>query len=68
VQTRAGGVQPPEQSALRVITTHRDLNGALLSPRIAAVELLNMLRPTFAVSVFITFIAHALHHHPAGNG
>ena len=33
----------------------------MLDPRIAAVELLNILRPTVAVSVFITFTAHALH-------
>jgi len=64
-QVRAGHIQPPERSALRVIATHQDLDGALLSPRIAAVELLNVLRPTIAVSVFITFIAHALHRYPA---
>jgi fatty-acid peroxygenase len=32
---------------------------------VAAVELLNVLRPTVAVSVFITFAAVALHQHPA---
>ena len=32
--------------------------------RIAAVELLNVLRPTVAVAVFITFAAHALHLNP----
>src|SRR3546814_15474251 len=37
----------------------------MLSPRVAAVELLNILRPTVAVSVFITFTAHALHQLPA---
>ena len=43
---------------------HRTLDGQLLEPRIAAVELLNVLRPTVAVSVYITLAAHALHEHP----
>ena len=62
---RAGRLDPPENSAARVIATWRDLDGALLSPRVAAVELLNILRPTVAVSVFITFAGHALHRFPA---
>lgn len=61
---RAGRLDPPEQSALRIIALHRDLDGKLPPPRIAAVELLNVLRPTVAVAVFITHAAHALHEHP----
>lgn len=57
---RSGGLIPPEGSALDVIARHRDLDGSLLDTRIAAVELLNILRPTVAVAVFITFAAHAL--------
>ena len=57
---RAGRLSPLEDSASHVIATWRDLDGQLLSPRIAAVELLNVLRPIIAVSVFITFAAHAL--------
>lgn len=41
-----------------------DAEGQLLPARIAAVELLNVLRPTVAVSVFVTLAAHALHRHP----
>lgn len=63
-QIRAGRLDLPEQSAARVIATYRDLNGELLSPRVAAVEVLNVLRPTVAISVFITFAAHALHQYP----
>ena len=55
---------PPTESALAVIAGHRDEDGALLSPRIAAVELLNVLRPTVATSVYITLLAHALHSFP----
>lgn len=63
-QVRAGRLNPPEQSAAHVIAWHRELNGELLRPHVAAVELLNVLRPTVAVSVFIMFAAHALHQYP----
>lgn len=63
-QVRAGQLSPPEQSPLEVVATHRDVKGALLPARVAAVEVLNLLRPTVAVSVFITFAAHALHLDP----
>lgn len=63
-QVRSGRLDPPEQSPAHVISWHRDLDGEVLSPRVAAVELLNVLRPTVAVSVYIVFIAHALHQHP----
>lgn len=63
-QIRAGQLRPPEQTAAHVIAWHRDLNGDLLSPQVATVEVLNVLRPTVAVAVYITFVAHALHQHP----
>lgn len=41
------------------MTEHRPL------PRkVAAVDLLNVLRPVVAIGTYITFIAHALHTHP----
>ena len=64
-QVRAGQLTPPEQSAVYQIAMHRDLKGELLSPHVAAVEVLNVLRPTVAIAVFIVFVAHALHRHPA---
>ncbi|MGD8176673.1 cytochrome P450 [Marinimicrobium sp. C6131] len=63
-QVRNGKRHAPEQSALQVVALHRELNGERLSPRIAAVELLNVLRPTVAVSVYVTFAAYALHQYP----
>ncbi len=63
-EIRAGRLHPPDGSAAHVVAWHRQLDGALLSPHVAAVELLNVLRPTVAVAVYITFIAHALHQHP----
>lgn len=62
---RAGALSPPEGSALRVIASHGDADGRPLSERVAAVELLNILRPTVAVAVFITFVAVALTTYPA---
>ncbi|MEZ4334204.1 MAG: cytochrome P450 [Myxococcota bacterium] len=50
-------------AALR-IALHRDVAGELLPASIAAVELLNVLRPTVAVSVYVVFIAHALAREP----
>ncbi|MEU6077732.1 cytochrome P450 [Micromonospora sp. NPDC047074] len=62
---RAGTLPAPEGSALRVIAEHRDAHGRLLPRRTAAVELLNVLRPTVAVDRFVVFAALALHDHPA---
>lgn len=62
---RSGRLNVPSDRALAVIALHRDASGRLLPDRIAAVELLNVLRPTVAVAVFITFVAHALEAHPS---
>ena len=62
---RDGGFDVPVDSPLGVICWHRGLDGALLPVPVAAVELLNVLRPTVAVARFIAFAALALHAHPA---
>lgn len=61
---RTSGAKPNE-SALSIIAHHRDTEGRLLSQEVAAVELLNILRPIIASSVFIVCVAHALHFFPA---
>ncbi|MBB2910184.1 fatty-acid peroxygenase [Streptosporangium becharense] len=61
---REGTVAAPPGSPLRVAARHRDADGELLDPRVAAVELLNVIRPTVAVTWFVTFAAHALHRWP----
>jgi fatty-acid peroxygenase len=38
-----------------------EADGELLSPHVAAVELLNVIRPTVAVCWFVAFAGHALH-------
>ena len=62
VRTRK--LEPPEGSALSVVAWHRDLGGELLDKRVAAVELVNILRPVVAVDRYIAFTALALHEHP----
>lgn len=51
-------------SALAAVAWHRDAEGDLLDLHTAAVELLNIIRPTVAVAWFATFAAHALHRWP----
>ncbi|MCC5782297.1 cytochrome P450 [Kocuria sp. WN036] len=63
-RVRRGEHAAPEGSALQVVSTHREPGGQLLGSRIAAVELLNLVRPTVAVDRFIIFAALALHQHP----
>ena len=54
----------PPDSALALWTWHRDGDGNLLPSKVAAVELLNVLRPIVAVSNFIAFAAAALIKYP----
>ncbi|WP_443741671.1 cytochrome P450 [Streptomyces fragilis] len=63
-EVRDDALSPPEGSALDVIARHRDADGLLLEPRVAGVELLNVLRPTVAVTWFLSFAGHLLHHRP----
>lgn len=54
----------PGRAARHIALDMRQANGERLAARDAAQELLNLLRPTVAVAVYITFGAHALHAHP----
>lgn len=61
---RAGRRAAPEGTAVHAVAHFRDPDGELLPPGVAAVELINFLRPTVAVARFVTFAALALHDHP----
>jgi fatty-acid peroxygenase len=61
---RAGQVQLPFDSPLNVIARHRDADGELINRKHAAVELINLLRPTVAVARFIAYAVLAMHQHP----
>lgn len=60
VRNSNGSLQPTRESALYVIATWRNLDGKLLTGKVATLELLNVLRPTAAMLVFIVQAAHAL--------
>jgi fatty-acid peroxygenase len=55
----------PVASPAATVALHRGPDGALLDLRTAAVELINLLRPTVAVARWVTFAAVALHQHPS---
>jgi len=59
-EVRAGRATVPPGSAVEVVAHHRDADGGRLDPRVAAVELLNIIRPTTAISWFMAFSGHAL--------
>ena len=61
---RAGELEVPEGSAADVIAHHREPDDGTLDTSVAAVELINVLRPTVAVARYVTFAALALHEHP----
>jgi len=63
-QVRDGSLAPGEGSALHAVALYREPGGDLLEPRVAAVELLNVLRPTVAVHRWVALAALALHEHP----
>ncbi len=63
-ETRNGLINPPSDTALSVFARHRDSDGNFLPADVAAVELINILRPTVALDRFIVFAATAFHRYP----
>jgi fatty-acid peroxygenase len=63
-QVRAGSAEAPAGSALAVVAGYTEADGERLDAKHAAVELLNIIRPTVAVSWFVAFTGHALHRWP----
>lgn len=61
---RAERLRPPRESVLRLVAEHRDLQRRMLDLPVAAVELLNVIRPTVAMAVFMVQLAHALATNP----
>jgi fatty-acid peroxygenase len=62
---RSGRLRPAPDSALHQIAFHRDHLGQELAPEVAAVEMLNIIRPTVAVAVYLVQALHALHQNPS---
>jgi fatty-acid peroxygenase len=61
---RHGAATAPAGSALEAVAQHRETDGEPLDAKLAAVELLNVIRPTVAVAWFVAFAAHSLHRWP----
>ena len=61
---RKGDLIPYDGTAMKVFAFHKDENGELLSEKIAAVEVLNIIRPIVAISIYIAFEVHAMIQHP----
>jgi fatty-acid peroxygenase len=59
-KVRSGTATVPTGSVVDVVAGHRDAGGERLDPRTAAVEVLNVIRPTVAISWFLAFSGHAL--------
>ncbi|GAA0364187.1 cytochrome P450 [Alkalibacterium iburiense] len=63
-QVREGELKPKEETALYQMSWHRELDGELLDLKTAAVEVLNILRPSVAIAIYFTFTALSLHQFP----
>lgn len=63
-QIRNEKLDSPEGTAAYAMAWHRELDGKTLDKHMAAVELINVLRPLVAIATYITFGALALHEHP----
>lgn len=61
---RAEDFAPGPGTALRVFATRRNAADEPLPTHVAAVELLNVIRPVVAIAYFIAYIALALRRHP----
>jgi len=64
IDLRAGRLRLPAGSPALVVAAHREADGLLLDPPVAAAELLHLLQPLPALARHITFAALALHHYP----
>ena len=53
-----------EGTPVHALASHADPDGEPLDEETAAVELINLLRPTVAVGRYVVFLALALHRHP----
>lgn len=63
-QVRNGELHPEENTALYKIAYHKKIDGTLLEIDPAATDLLNILRPTVAIAIYLAFVALSLHQFP----
>ena len=63
-EIRRGKLTPMPGSPMAMLAGYRDVHGQLLSPTVAAVELINLIRPLVAIGRYIVFAALRLERHP----
>lgn len=63
-QVREGNLKSKEETALYQMSWHKELDNKLMDLETAAVEVLNILRPSVAISIYFTFTALSLHQYP----
>ena len=61
---RFGHQKVDKDSPIAVVCSYQDTDGKLLDAHMAAVEIINLLRPIFAISTYVVFTALALKEHP----
>lgn len=64
-KVRDGDLRARDASALAVFAEHGGGDGQLMPARTAAIELINVVRPTVAIAWYVAFAALALHEHPS---
>ena len=62
--TRSGRFEANKGTALDIVVGYKEPSGELLEKRMAAIELINILRPTVAIAWYIVFAAKAFYDHP----
>lgn len=65
---REGRLAAPKGSAAAVLARHEGLGGERPPLDVMAADLLSVLRPTVAVSIYMVHLSHALHRHPGHAG
>ncbi|HEX3934555.1 MAG TPA: cytochrome P450, partial [Puia sp.] len=63
-EARAETIKAKPATALATVIHYREPSGQLLNDRMAAIELINILRPTVAITWYIVFAVTALHEQP----
>lgn len=61
---RIGKLEVEEGAPLYAMAFHKDINGFFLDEKIAAIEMINVIRPIVATSTYVGFLALALYENP----
>lgn len=68
VKIRQGKIHVEPGTILYHFALYRDVKGKLFHTKTAAVEVINLLRPIVAISIYINFLLLTIHHYPKLKG